>query len=341
MFYFKIMDSLTQIVLGAAVGNAVAGRKLKNRAVLYGAIVGTIPDLDVLIGLFLDPVRAVEIHRGMSHSVLFAVVMGVMLGWCISKWERRSNLSFKEGFWLVFLGLFTHAVLDVFTTWGTRVLWPFSNYPFAFKSIFVVDPLYTVPFLVCLLISIGYRYDLNKRMSWNRKGLVISSSYLALTLVLKGVAYDRFQTALRVQQLDYEQLSVKPSVMNTVLWNAIVDAPDAYLLGDYSFLDTSDVVFRSYAKNYQLGGALEGVDVLNRLIRLSEGWYTFSEKDGELYFNDLRFGLLKSEQDDVQFAFSYRLYQDDSGVWVAEEVEKERKDGVQLLRDLWIRLQGR
>ena len=335
------MDSLTQIVLGAAVGNAVAGKKLKNKALLYGAIAGTIPDLDILVGIFLDPIRAVEIHRGLSHSILFALILALLLGWCISKIEWKSGLSFKEGFWLFFLGLFTHSVLDVFTTWGTRIFWPFYSHPFAFKSIFVIDPLYTVPFLVCLILSMRQTENTNKRMHWNALGLTISSGYLILTLILKGIVYQKFEDALTQNSVRYNSVSVKPSAMNTVLWNAIADAPDVYLLGDYSFFDRSSIVFDSYAKNHHLLNSLREEELVQRLIVLSEGWYTVSEKEGELYFNDLRFGLLKKEANDVQFAFSYRLFKDEKGVLYAEEVFKERKDGVKLLKDLWIRLQGR
>ena len=65
------MDSLTQIVLGAAVGEVVLGRKVGNKAMLYGAIAGTIPDLDTFASHFTDVVTAIEIHRGFSHSILF------------------------------------------------------------------------------------------------------------------------------------------------------------------------------------------------------------------------------------------------------------------------------
>lgn len=338
LFY---MDSLTQIVLGAAVGNAVAGKKLKNRALVYGALAGTIPDMDILVGMFLDPVRAVEIHRGISHSVFFAALVAVLLGWLVSKIERKSKLSFKEGYWLFFLGLFTHALLDMFTTWGTRLLWPVYSYPFAFKSVFVIDPLYTIPFIVCLILSMRQTENLKKRTYWNTMGLGISSGYLVLTLVLKGLAYQKFVEDLDVRSVSYHSVSVKPSAMNTILWNAIVDTPEAYLLGDYSFLDHSLVAFDAYAKNHHLLGSLREEELVKRLIVLSEGWYIVSEKEGDLYFNDLRFGLLKKEEGDVQFAFSYRLFTDDKGELHAEEVFKERKDGVKLLKDLWIRLQGR
>ena len=90
------MDSLSQIVLGAAVGNEILGKKLGNKAVLYGAIVGTIPDLDVLAGKFLDPLTAVEIHRGFSHSVVFFLLLSPILGFVLKKLEKTKGVTFKE-----------------------------------------------------------------------------------------------------------------------------------------------------------------------------------------------------------------------------------------------------
>lgn len=339
LYIFK-MDSLTQIVLGAAVANAIAGNKLKNRALLYGAIAGTIPDLDVIAGMFLDPLDALEIHRGMTHSVFFAFFLALVLGALVARWERSRGLTFKEGFWMFFLGLFTHALLDVFTTWGTRILWPYS-YPFAFKSIFVVDPLYTVPFIVFLSLSAFETQDLIKRRYWNRLGLWFSTSYLILTLGLKWFAYQQFVSDLKDQSFVYEQLSVKPTALNTILWQAIVETDEAYLIGDYSFFDVSPISFQSYPKQHGLLGDWRTEPVVGRLITIAEGWYVITEQDGELYFNDLRFGLLKKEASSVQFAFSYRLYRDAAGVLQAEEVYKERKDGLKLLSTLWYRLQGR
>src|SRR5690606_14219318 len=118
------MDSLTQIVLGAAVGEKILGKKLGNKALLYGAIAGTIPDLDVFAGKFFDPITAIEIHRGLSHSILFFLLLSPLLGWLLSKFEQKNNITFREATWFWFLGLFTHALLDAFTTWGTQLFYP-------------------------------------------------------------------------------------------------------------------------------------------------------------------------------------------------------------------------
>jgi membrane-bound metal-dependent hydrolase YbcI (DUF457 family) len=82
------MDSLTQIVLGAAVGEVVLGRKVGNKAMLWGAIAGTIPDLDVYQSLIFDSLKANELHRGFSHSILFSVIFAPLLAWILVKKEK-------------------------------------------------------------------------------------------------------------------------------------------------------------------------------------------------------------------------------------------------------------
>src|SRR5690606_37390634 len=112
------MDSLTQMVLGAAVGETVLGRKVGNKAMLYGAIAGTIPDLDTLAAHFVDTVSALEIHRGFTHSLFFSLVFAPLFGGLIAKIERGSPASRGDWTRLMFWGLVTHPLLDAFTTWG-------------------------------------------------------------------------------------------------------------------------------------------------------------------------------------------------------------------------------
>ena len=83
------MDSLTQIVLGASVGELVLGKKIGNKAILWGAVAGTIPDLDVLLRYFTDEISATEMHRGFSHSIVFAVLIAPLLAWIANKLNQK------------------------------------------------------------------------------------------------------------------------------------------------------------------------------------------------------------------------------------------------------------
>ena len=129
------MDSLTQIVLGAAVGEATLGKKVGNKAMFWGAVAGTIPDLDVIANFFVDNVTANELHRGFSHSILFSILMAPIFGWIIAKLYKNKEADWKDWSKLMFWGLFTHPILDAFTTWGTQLFWPF-DYKVAFNNIF-------------------------------------------------------------------------------------------------------------------------------------------------------------------------------------------------------------
>lgn len=234
------MDSLTHIVLGASVGEAVLGKKIGNRAPLYGAIAGTIPDLDIFAGYFLDPVSAVEVHRGFTHSIIFCVIFAPVFGYLISLFETVA--SRKELSWLMFWGLFTHPILDAFTTWGTQLFWPL-NINLAFKSVFVIDPLYTLPFLFCLIVAMRKPKASAARAKWNYWGLGISSGYLIIGLVFKFISYQAFEKALVEQNISYLEIQNRPAPFTTLLWSANVKSKDGFYLGDYSFSILSQFPF--------------------------------------------------------------------------------------------------
>lgn len=330
------MDSLTQIVLGIAVAELCAGKELNNKTFLYGAVLGTLPDLDVLIGLLLNPVDGVLIHRGISHSLLLFLFLSPILGKLISTIEKE-KISFYGATVMVFWCLFTHVILDMFTSWGTQILWPLET-RFALKTIFVIDPLYTIPLLATLIMTWKTKQTLLRR-KYIKRGLIISSSYLVLTCFIKLYALNQFEKALLTQGIHYSEIIVKPTAFNIILWNANIATQDAYLLGDYSLLDSQPISFSKYAKNKALESQLNGNANLEKLKKISEGWYIISQKKESLYFNDLRFGLLNDSPDHPQFAFSYQFINTNSEL-KAVEVIKEKRDGKLLLAKIFKRIKG-
>jgi inner membrane protein len=331
------MDSVTQIVLGAAVGEAVLGKKVGNKAMLYGAIAGTIPDLDVLASYFTDTVSALSIHRGFTHSIVFSVLFAPVFGWIVSRYEKFKD--FKSWSWLFFWAFVTHPILDAHTTWGTQLFWPF-DLRLAFKTIFVIDPMYTFPFLVFLILAMRQKRTTLKRQYYNKLGLWISSSYLLFTFLLKWMAFSQFESALKRQNIEYTQLDTRPSPLNTILWSANVETKDAYLLGNYSFFDTQPITFETYRKNHELIGNLKESESVQRMIAISEGWYTINKKEESLYFNDLRFGLLSLAPQSQNFVFKYKMTLEDSGNVEFTEEPKDKQDGKKLISALWVRLKG-
>ncbi len=334
------MDSLTQIVLGAAVGEAVLGKKVGNKAMLWGAVAGTIPDLDVISKLFVDTVTANELHRGFSHSILFSILAAPLLGWLISKLYKNKEADWKDWTKLIFLGLFTHPILDAFTTWGTQLFWPL-DYKIAINNIFVVDPLYTVPFLVFVIIAMFYKRTHPKRKRYNRYGLYVSSSYLLITLMLQQSAKANFSTSLENQHIQYNEIQTRPTPLNSVLWTANIETQDSFLIGYYSLLDEDDRIdFSEFPKNHHLLAGMKEDPLIPRLIKLTEGWYTIEKTNNKIFFNDLRFGLLGIGPEANRFVFSYELYYDNNGELMAKERERDMDDASPLLKKLFNRVLG-
>lgn len=330
------MDSLTQIALGIAVAEVCAGKKLKNKTFLYGAVLGTLPDLDIVVGKFLNPVDGILIHRGLSHSLLFFLLLSPILAFIISKIEK-GKIKVVQAANMTFWCLFTHVLLDMFTSWGTQILWPL-DYRFALKTIFVIDPLYTIPLLIAL-VAVWKTKDTLVRKKHILRGLLISSGYLALSCFIKLYALHQFEKALSTQEIQYSEIIVKPTAFNLILWNANISTADSYLLADYSLFDSQPISFTAYTKNKALESQLKGNPDFEKLKKVSEGWYIVSKRNNFFYFNDLRFGLLNDNPKQPQFAFSYQFIPIDSKL-EAVEVAKQKRDGKLLLQKIFIRLQG-
>lgn len=302
------MDSLTQIVLGAAVGEATLGRKVGNKALLWGAIAGTIPDLDVISRFIVDDLTAAEWHRGFSHSILFCVIFAPIFGWLIPKLYKKKETDWKGWTKLMFWGFITHPFLDCHTTWGTQLFWPFKI-KIAFNNIFVADPIYTVPFLICVTIVLFLKRTNPKRRWINNLGLIISSTYMVITIILKGVTFQVFEDNLETQSIKYHELRTNPTPLNSILWVAKARTDSAFLFGFYSLLDKNDSIdFFSIPNNYHLVKDIKHETDFKRLKRLSENYYTIdSTEEDTLIFNDLRFGLMGFDKEAPK-VFSYKMF---------------------------------
>lgn len=336
------MDSLTQIVLGAAVGEAVAGRKVGIKAAIWGAIGGTIPDLDIIPVNYLEMVRGLEIHRGFSHSILFSVLFAPIFGWLIAKiYGKKDILGWKGWSWLMFWALFTHPLLDCNTTWGTQLFWPFE-YRVAFKNIFVVDPLYTFPFITLLILALRKPKESAIRRRLNHWGLYLSSFYLLWTFVAKFIMVGRFEDAMIAKGMDYQNFSVKPMPLNTVLWTANIETPNAFYIGLHSFMDKDrDIEFLKFDKNEHLLAPYKDNELLQRLLFMTQHFYTVEEIGDDLLINDLRFGIAEGwEKGDGDFVFRYRLIDEGNGTIRFVQEENNVKSGAKMLGPLWDRIWG-
>ncbi len=391
------MDSITQVVLGAACGEAVAGRKIGNRAMIWGGIGGTLPDLDVLSNVVMDPLQAMLFHRGPMHSLSFAVVMPFIIGPLVKKlydkpWPEKpfwrwfgfgigaflfavsailicivagmlkggvpwlvigactllgglffyrrflhmrsepflsTNLSSAGWIQLFFWSIFTHPLLDSLTTYGTQLFWPFNHYRVTISSVSIVDPLYTVPFAVFLLLAALRPATSKMRLQLVWIGIGVSSLYQIFAFCNKQYVDHLFKQKLEQEGISYsKQLSV-PTLFNNMLWYAIAETDSGYVYSYYSHFD-KEADFekpRFIRASHELLEPYKGQDIAKALPWFSFGFYNLMKKSPtELQFNDLRFGSMSGRMDRAEdFIFHMSLEDLDGTLKFKKESRPENK----------------
>jgi len=390
------MDSLTQIVLGAAVGEAVLGKKIGNRAMLWGAIGGTVPDLDIIANFFVDDLQALIIHRGFSHSLLFGVLMPILLAWLvkrlydsqwykaqwykyfvgfaslmtlsvfafginfiatqinqgqqsivglaisiilflllafmlykryISKEQHIEEVSFKEWYLLFFGAIITHPLLDCFTSYGTLLFYPFSNYRVAFSSISVADPVfYTIPFALCLFLASRVHRTKKLRRKFNYAGIIISSAYLLFTVFNKMNVNKVFESSLAEQGYSYDRYTTSPTILNNFLWHCIAQDGNTYYQGRYSIFDKEKKIvhWNEIEQGKEYVDRMRGSFELETLSWFSDGYFNIIEnKHGQIQYNDLRYGFfVEKPKSSDDYIFNFILEESDDGFIVHENRDR-------------------
>jgi len=276
------MDSLTQAALGAAVGEVVLGKRIGKVGAIAGAIIATIPDLDVVLVPFYDNLERISVHRGYSHSILFCILGAFLFAWLLTKIRYTKMINFGRLWLFSFLALFTHVLLDAFTSYGTQLFLPFTDWRVSFDSIGIVDPVYTVPLLAGLFGSL-YFYKKTDKSRWflNSAGLIISTLYLLFTLANKQQIETVFQNEMERQDiLSYKLLTVPVSAGN-VVWYGVASDRERLHIGKYSMFGDQKISFESFPINEELLTDLNP-HLVDRMKWFAQGFYTVAEKDGKI-----------------------------------------------------------
>lgn len=336
------MDSLTQMVLGAGVGEAVLGRKAGNRTILWGAVIATVPDLDVIPAQFMSEVQGMHFHRGFSHSILFFIIASPLIGWLLDKLYRgKLQTSWREWTTFSFLVLLTHALLDCFTSWGTQLLFPL-DYHIAWNTIFIVDPLYTIPFLLCIIALMFFKRESNVRRRLVITGLSISSLYLMLTIVNKMIVNSKFEDALAKQGIEYSRYTTKPTPFNSILWFVTAESRDGYHMGHYSLLDKDDnITFQYISKQHELLDSLPASDELETLLHITNGYFRIEQESANKFvLHDLRLGQMMDYKTGTgKFVFSFYIDRVDNDLEITQK-PTEREIERDMFVTLWRRMLG-
>ncbi len=304
------MDSLTHIALGAVIGEVVAGRKLGKKALVIGAVVNSLPDIDFLAGFWLDTSRDVVFHRGITHSILFAAVMAILLGAIGRRIYRSAPMGTSE--WIAFMGLelFTHLFIDAFNAYGTGWFEPFSHFRVSFNVLFVADPFFSIWLGLAALALVLLRRSHAARRRWAWAGLLVSSLYLVYGIynklsVEKGVARE-----LRKEGIPASDFFTTPTPFNTWLWYIVVADSSGYFTGYRSAFDATSrpYNFRWQPRNDSGLAPYAGRGDVGFVLRFAQGYYCVDRMRGQPVLNVMRFGEIQGWRDpEAPFVFHYYL----------------------------------
>lgn len=403
------MDSITQLTLGAAVGEVVLGRKVGNRAMVWGAIAGTLPDLDVFSSLVADETSSLAFHRAITHSLTYAALSPFILGWLVSHmydpqqrknfwrdwaltglsffaiialgswnmpidagtvvriaaivtvsvlffplvlglrelWRKNpgasGNASWQQWAWLFFWSIVTHPLLDACTSYGTQLFRPFADTRVAISNISVADPIYTLPFLICVIIAFFTTRKLKTRRLINWIGIGLSSAYMLFSFYNKWRVNEVFERSLAEKHIAYQRFTTTPAIFNNILWQCVAETDSAYYYGLYSLLDKQNRVldFERIPKNHNWIEGHENDRDIKVIKWFSNGYYNIVKRDDNtLQLNDLRFGLLSDKaRSDKDYVFKFLLHEQD-GKLLARQSREAPEDFKSAWNAYWNRVGG-
>lgn len=333
------MDSVTQMLLGSAVAAAIVPAGHRRAALLAGAALGTLPDLDgfVINALTDDPVARMTWHRGPSHSLLVLP----LVAWALWAWFRprggRVAASPWRWFWAIQAALVTHPLLDAFTVYGTQLLWPLPLRPAMWSSVFIIDPLFTVWLLLAVAVAAfaGARPLARHALV---AGLALGTGYLGWSLAAKGLVEREAERALAAMGLEDAPRFSVPMPFNTLLWRVVAMTPEGFVEGERSLVaDTRPMAFRRHVFDPAARRALEDsadVPAVRRLRWFNHGFMKPQLRAGRLVLSDLRMGA----EPDYTFNFAVAGFED--GRWRAIPPEQLRWpwEARRRLAGLWDRI---
>jgi len=330
------VDSVSQIALGAAVGVAVMGRRTAVwKSALWGGVCGTLPDLDAFID-HGDAVLNMTRHRAESHALVWLTLASPAIAWAVARAAREPGL-FRRWWLAVWAVLVTHPLLDAMTVYGTQLALPFSDHPYGVASLFIIDPLYTLPLLVGLGAALRGG---PAALRWNAIGLALSTAYVGWSVFAQQQVSAVVRETLAMRDganARDARILVTPTAFNTLLWRVVVMHDDRYEEGFRSLLDrTPTMRFDAFPNGRALYETVRTIPAVERMARFTHGFFRVAEADGRLVLTDLRMGQ------EPWYAFSFVVAaRGNPGLHPVVPVNVGGRRGIDVAASLrWLRLRA-
>lgn len=315
------MDTFTHIVLGACIGEAIAGRQLGKKALLLGALAQNIPDIDFVASFWMPTTSDLLAHRGFTHSFLFTIIVTPLLAMLSAKsYKGKGSMSMRR--WILFWGLqiFIHQFIDAFNAYGIGWFEPFSHYRVSFNTMFVADPLFAIWPAIALILLLILKVSSNKRMTFVKFALGLCFLYLVLGIIFKLYIDNGVKKNLNSRSIAFSRYFSTPTPLNNLLWYVVAANDSGYYVGYRSVFDKKGTVnFHYVYKNDSLLKLATDKKDLGYLLRFSKGYYAVGIKHDTLVFNDMRFGEINGwNEQHPDFVFYYYLQYPDNNKMIVQ-----------------------
>ena len=314
------MDSFTHITLGACLGDALLGKTIGKKAMFLGAFVHSLPDIDFLSVLWLNPSSYLLAHRGFTHSFLFILLLTPILTFCAHKFYKLNSI--RPINWNLFFGtlLFIHLIIDSFNNYGTGWFEPFSHKRISFNTVYVADPFFSIwPFITCIALFI-LNWRSRSRKIWLFFGIGMSFLYIFYCFNNKRLNDQAVKIELKKQKIFYTKYLSTPAPLQNWLWYIVAGNDSGYYIGFHSLFDQKNKIdFNYYPINDSLLKSIRSDETIHQLKRFSQQYYTIEKWGDTLVFNDLRFGQIFGWQNiKAKFVFNFYLSHADENTLVVQ-----------------------
>lgn len=338
------MDSLSHIVIGAAIGEVFLGKKIGRWGMLLGALAKSVPDFDLFVTGLADPRAYMCDHRANTHSLFIEALYAIPIAWLLVKLFKQ-KVSFKRMLLFMLACLWGHSLLDWCTNFGTQLLLPFTNENYSLNTLAIVDLLFTLPILILVLMAVFYKKNGVRRNKLAKAALIYCFVYLGLTFINKAQANSLVEGSITKNNIPVTNFMTNPTMLNNVLWYGVGSNDSTVFIGEFSLLNKQNPIrWHSFQRNQHLMQQCKSKKDVE-ILRWFSDPYTIAQTNGDtLNMYAIKFGRTNMQESELQktFVFHYKLYQKNGVEMMGmEQANEKNMDFKKNFADLWERICGR